>query len=421
MSVNFDDCCEIAHRADVGRHVVARVAVARGCIVLVESPLAAAPDDDLLLRVRPTDRCSACLLRQREELHECGQCSMRVCSRCVGDHAAECLLVKVCAAVFAKLQRRVSLMTLLGMLRSVRSQPFADLWLDVAAFRRAHPERVDLYSQAAQLIAPYAKCSADELLNACARLHSNSFVLLGDESENRAELGVLAFHRTSFFNHSCSPNAHVDISSSSADQRIVAVVRAMHDVAAGEELTTAYAESLFPRKERREFLRSTKSFECACPRCADPTEGGTFLRAVRCDACSDGWLCPADDELIDWTCSACAFAQCDVAQALVAAEEAIVERARLAKECADGGDPRTALRLCEALLDELAASKLHPRHSLQLRVRALLVNVALADAAATPRAVAVADELLALMAPLNVFGMEAVLRQKRARLRQKKT
>ena len=43
---------------------------------------------------------------------------------------------------------------------------------------------------------------------------------------------------------------------------------------------------------RRADLRSTWSFDCACPRCADPDEAGTMVSAVVCERCKMGHCLP---------------------------------------------------------------------------------------------------------------------------------
>ena len=48
-------------------------------------------------------------------------------------------------------------------------------------------------------------------------------------------------------------------------------------------------------------------FECACPRCSDPTELGTMVSAVRCASCRAPSVLPLDslDHHSPWSCRAC--------------------------------------------------------------------------------------------------------------------
>ena len=43
---------------------------------------------------------------------------------------------------------------------------------------------------------------------------------------------------------------------------------------------------------RRTDIKKYWFFDCACPRCSDPTELGTFMSAIRCNACRAGYLLP---------------------------------------------------------------------------------------------------------------------------------
>jgi hypothetical protein len=368
-----------------------------------------APDDDVVLKRTHRDRCMACLLLRGEAMHECDVCSLRMCGECRPAHDAECKLVKVCAAVFARLQRQVSLMSLLGVARCVRSfDAVENLCNHLSAM---DPERVRVFRSAAALLAPYVALTPEQLLRAWAAFNTNSF--MATEHDGGDGFGCLLFAEAPMFNHSCSSNASFRI----IDGRNIEI-KAMRDIAAGEEITVSYADSLLPRAERRAFLQESKMFWCSCVRCGDKTENGTFARAVRCgrDRC-DGWLCALDAQN-EWSCSACDRAVVDADGELAAQESEFVASARRVRELAVSDSVRAAIAECEALLARLRASTLHPRHSLNLRVRVLAVNLALDSQSddLRRRAVTLCDEAIALMEPLGVWSMLSTMRQKRAAL-----
>jgi hypothetical protein len=74
--------------------------------------------------------------------------------------------------------------------------------------------------------------------------------------------GAAVFPLASSLNHSCAPNCEVAF----AEDNAVFVV-ATRDVALGEELTISYVDASGADDERREELRETYGFECACARC----------------------------------------------------------------------------------------------------------------------------------------------------------
>jgi len=74
--------------------------------------------------------------------------------------------------------------------------------------------------------------------------------------------GAAVFPLASGLNHSCAPNCEVAF----VEDNAVFVV-ATRDVALGEELTISYVDASGADDERREELRETYGFECACARC----------------------------------------------------------------------------------------------------------------------------------------------------------
>lgn len=66
------------------------------------------------------------------------------------------------------------------------------------------------------------------------------------------------------FNHSCDPNLNVQYSE--VNDETLSVV-ALRDIAAGEELTISYIDTLLPFTVRQQQLFEHYLFECRCPRC----------------------------------------------------------------------------------------------------------------------------------------------------------
>ena len=58
---------------------------------------------------------------------------------------------------------------------------------------------------------------------------------------------------------------------------------------------------------RREDIRRYWFFDCECRRCADPSELGTNMSAIRCLSCPSGHLLPLRtlDYASDWGCGSC--------------------------------------------------------------------------------------------------------------------
>jgi len=157
------------------------------------------------------------------------------------------------------------------------------------------------------------------------------------------------FGLTAHLNHSCAPTAchYLDVTTadSKADSGAAVadtvprcmLVRAVRDIAAGEEVTIAYMELAAPRPVRLIHLREVYLFACSCARCGPMRQpDDRFLEA----------LAPGMDP------------------ASAAAEEAcgrVVAANEHALDATAAGPPAEALRAYEELL-RLASGALHPRH-----------------------------------------------------------
>jgi len=105
-------------------------------------------------------------------------------------------------------------------------------------------------------------------------------------------------------NHSCVANCRVHW-----EQGDKLVLTAKKQITAGEQLTITYCSALLGTYARQNKLRKSKGFQCACPRCLDPSESGTNIGGLSCTKCGQGCLLPhvrRDQVEIDWFCH-CGF------------------------------------------------------------------------------------------------------------------
>merc|ERR1719400_1892175 len=87
-------------------------------------------------------------------------------------------------------------------------------------------------------------------------------------------------------NHTCVTNTRNLIFGDSLE------VRATMPISAGETLTTHYVSPLLHRGARQERLKERWFFDCICPRCRDPTDGGAFTSGLVCNSCPSGVILP---------------------------------------------------------------------------------------------------------------------------------
>ena len=74
----------------------------------------------------------------------------------------------------------------------------------------------------------------------------------------------------------------------------------------GEEVTITYTNLLRDTNQRNQRLQRQWYFKCECPRCRDPSELGSFINAIRCPNCGNGFLLPeTESEEEFWSCGNC--------------------------------------------------------------------------------------------------------------------
>lgn len=121
------------------------------------------------------------------------------------------------------------------------------------------------------------------------------------------------YTNTCIMEHSCIPNTKHTFSHLTKDRNDLyrITVKVVVPVLKGSHITTMYSHALWGTQARRQHLKDTKYFACRCERCADPTELGTYVSAMKCLG-DDNNLCdgihlpedPLDDET-DWACGKC--------------------------------------------------------------------------------------------------------------------
>ncbi|XP_014209828.1 protein msta-like [Copidosoma floridanum] len=115
---------------------------------------------------------------------------------------------------------------------------------------------------------------------------------------------VAVYDLSSYLEHSCRANCSKSFTDSNG-----IVVRAAEPIEKGAHVTICYTDPLWGTANRRHHLLRTKFFECACPRCSDPTEFGTMFNAIKCRK-SDcgGYMLPPTfltPEVPDYECDKC--------------------------------------------------------------------------------------------------------------------
>jgi len=139
--------------------------------------------------------------------------------------------------------------------------------------------------------------TAEEIHRALGIFKSNSCNIAGFRAR-------ALFPTFSLINHSCVRNARHIVSSKEGIMEIVA----QRDIRAGDEINVRYTTSVLETNiSRRRNIQSQWHFDCACIRCSDNTECGSFTSAIICQKCKVGKVIPEAPlkEESSWICDKC--------------------------------------------------------------------------------------------------------------------
>ncbi|KAK9850287.1 hypothetical protein WJX84_011593, partial [Apatococcus fuscideae] len=145
-----------------------------------------------------------------------------------------------------------------------------------------------------------------QMLEWASVIHSNIHGTGTDDANQDKAIGL--YPGLSMLNHSCQPNCSWSPAGGARIQ-----IRAMTDIAAGEQLTVSYTNLMEPRARRQADLLRSKHFACTCLRCRQPLPESPdrLLEGVNCSSASCpglllGNIAGTPEELQQpWTCTDC--------------------------------------------------------------------------------------------------------------------
>ncbi|XP_017049346.1 SET domain-containing protein SmydA-8 [Drosophila ficusphila] len=284
---DFAKKCELRQNDTLGRFVVALCNLRAGETVLLEQPIVVLP----LMGHR---RCSKCFNLTQSFCKKCRL--LALCGDCSEHDERNCRRL-------AEMQLSEEQVDLLQRKEHTEIQPALKCLL-----LREHSETRPVYEELIQMDSKTAARKGTDIWknyqeHAFAPLEKSGVLkqLHGETDEELVQglLGVLdinafeirapepggsmrgLYRRAGLFAHSCLPNLVTAID----DERRIKVY-ANRFIAAGEILYTCYTNQLLGNEERRQVLKEGKCFDCACPRCQDPTELGTHMSSFICSHCS---------------------------------------------------------------------------------------------------------------------------------------
>lgn len=311
-------CFTVQEIPGAGRGLVAVRDISKGQMILESLPASLGPQADTFLEddESPQYQCLQCwkLLKNR---YNCPRCRLPVCDFIcsTGDlHKIEC---DVFLNIRIKLQATVGNGIFRQWIENEQDIISSVSIIRLLSLKWRDPETWNMLSQMAvdKIHEPLMKSvesTHSKFLYIDERLQESDLRhLVGIQSTNGASLhfppghgkGVGVYPIQAFLNHDCNSNTETLEHPLSHQVQVYA----KRDIVAGDQVTTSYVQVTQPTWLRRTKLFSSWNFHCACSKCSDPTELGTFCSALACCARCPGMILPLNplDNEGDWKCRNC--------------------------------------------------------------------------------------------------------------------
>lgn len=283
-----------------GRGLIATEDIASGEVLFVDHPLISGPRAGLAL----PQGCTVCCKLDCDTFFKCSRCALVLCSeQCqnTATHTDDCRIIS-------------------GWNNKV---PIEDID-DAIMCRALTPIRALLLNEDQKLLMSYLEAHKQphhghevrnlkqffdipeeeekQMVLACCALDTNAYQIATAYSKSEMSLRGL-YPVAGLMNHTCVPNTRYSYNNESQ-----MTLKAVKPIRAGSEIFTCYTGTLWGTPARRANLYKTKHFLCKCDRCADATERGTLLAALKCFATEcPGVLLPIDPLKLStsWKCIEC--------------------------------------------------------------------------------------------------------------------
>ncbi|ALC45151.1 CG18136, partial [Drosophila busckii] len=311
-------CYEVASNVQLGRHLIATRDIKMGEQILKEAPLVFGP------KVAATPLCLGChrnLLAPEhpaKDFYKCSGCSWPMCCKeCEQSpyHVDECRLIAAsnfeCKISYNAVEpeRKESAYCVILLLRCLQlksSNPAGFAQMNQLQDHLQERLQTPLYQVLRANLITFIKTvlglrdwSEMDILRIAAILDTNAFEVR--QPSERRKVRAL-FPGAAMINHDCVPNLRHRF-----DDDMNIIFLAKRKIAKGEILSISYTQALRSTIQRRVHLKFVKCFDCACARCADPTELDSFAGAQLCVKCKVGKVISMNplQNNANWQCQLC--------------------------------------------------------------------------------------------------------------------
>lgn len=285
-----------------GRGLIAAEDISPGEVLFIDHPLIYGPRSGVDL----PRGCTVCRKLESDKFFKCSRCALLLCSEecqntCM--HNDDCTII-------SRWENKVPMEEIDDTIMSRALTVIRALLLKEDRFRfmtalcgHEDPQ----HGLEVRNLKQYFNIPENEekiMLLACYSMDTNAFQIATPYSKKEMDTKGL-FPVAALMNSICVPNIRYNFNS---DHEII--VKATKPIPAGTEIFTCYTGIFWGTPARQLYLRKTKHFLCRCDRCADPTERGTLLAALKCFATEcPGSLLPLEPLIptSPWRCLECSM------------------------------------------------------------------------------------------------------------------
>ncbi|XP_063839098.1 SET domain-containing protein SmydA-8-like [Ostrinia nubilalis] len=283
-----------------GRGLFATQDISSGEVLFVDHPIIRGPRSGTTV----SRGCTVCCSIESDTFFKCSKCSLLLCSEECQEtttHDEDCTTI-------CRWQNKIPIDEIDDAILSRALAPIRALRLSedqkilMAALQVHSLPRHGAEVRELKECFDIPEDDEDLMTLACCALDTNAFQIATPYGKKEMSLRGL-YPVSGLMNHNCVPNTR---HSYNKDSQMA--VKAVKPIRAGCEIFTSYTGTLWGTPARRTHLYKTKHFFCECDRCADPTERGTLLAALKCfSAECPGSLLPINplNASSPWRCIEC--------------------------------------------------------------------------------------------------------------------
>ncbi|XP_049880400.1 SET domain-containing protein SmydA-8-like isoform X2 [Pectinophora gossypiella] len=248
--------------------------IAAGEVIFVDKPLIFGPRAGANL----PRGCTVCSTLDSDTFFKCSSCALLLCSeKCQNTnvHRDDCNIISRWINKVPMEEVDVTIMS--RSLAVIRVLLLNENELELLATLEAHKQPQHGFEVKA--LREYFEIPEEEeklMLLACRIYDTNAYQMAVNYGKREMSMRGL-YPVACRMNSICVPNVRYSFNGN--NDMIVAAVK---PIRAGSEINTCYSGLLWGTPARQMHLKRTKHFICKCERCADPTERGTLLSALKC-------------------------------------------------------------------------------------------------------------------------------------------